>query len=151
MPCGYWGPEGRAHAGLRCEEAQRRHFLRIWNLKEAYCKAQGRGIISSMRHTSFLLWNASRRPGCQLAAVAENGSEGGGSQGQTQPRAWQVAVRPGDDRAVLRVIDFDEGHTAALCLLDGGAGHLAGVQHFGLPVLTGAGVPVSLGQTQLCC
>lgn len=33
-------------AGIADEKEQRRHFLRLWTLKEAYVKALGRGVLA---------------------------------------------------------------------------------------------------------
>ena len=137
-------------AGITCDEAQRRQFLRLWNLKEAYCKAQGLGIITTMRHSTFSLWNAGHRAGCRHSSppLADSSAD-------QQGRAWLVAVQPPDERAALSVLDFDEVHTAALCVLTPQGRHEqpqpCAVQHFMLGDLTGQSDVVRLGQAQACC
>ena len=121
-----------ALAGLEGREAQQQHFLRIWNLKEAFCKAQGLGIISTMRHHTFSI---SRAPDgmpaqldpksgpCCLQAGNEENDHTVQSLLDTQP-AWQVKIQPSCDHAYLSVFDVDEAHTAAVCML-GPAGSVA--------------------------
>ena len=112
-------------AGLESEEAQQQHFLRIWNLKEAFCKAQGLGIISTMRHHTFSISRAPDELPGQLGLEADpcrlrasNGKAGQIMQScmDNQP-AWQVKLQPSCDHAYFSVFDVNQAHTAAVCLL----------------------------------
>ena len=143
------------HAGIACEEAQRRHFLRIWNLKEAYCKAQGLGIVTTMRHSTFTLLRPGK-PACKHFAGADSPPDTSSTPKLPQG-TWQIMLEPADERAAVVMIDVDEAHSAALCTYrleatDSAGQRSAGtVSHFWLSRLDDQGVCTAPAAIHPCC
>ena len=152
QPCLYF-------AGVQCEQAQQRHFLRIWNLKEAFCKAQGLGIITTMRHHTFQIVNSDRRQAdCKHSEDNKIGSNScHKALHSCQDPAWQVVLQPSCERAHLSVFDVDSEHTAAVCLLGpeglrmGSLVDTPSVCHFSLDSLNGEVHDHVLPVQQTCC
>ena len=165
-------------AGVKNAAARARLFIRLWTLKEAYVKADGRGISAppGLRAFTFHLferglpaydlrhqhreanWAARAKQLTEVAADnALNGSNGShslrlpgyDSAEAKEPFRIQFRAPMGDDHTwEVLLMEAWEGHTAALCVESHPESEVNLKMFSAIPLVSED--PVSLGSDQAC-
>ena len=89
-----------AHAGISSADAQAKHFIRLWTLKEAHVKATGRGILAAPGMSAFSI---------DIQELSNKCSN------NAQPPGSVICMHPNDDWDFV-LLQMGQEHVAALCV-----------------------------------